>query len=518
MSRLCLALLVLLTPDLAVPTATAGDGASDRRARAHRDTVVVEWNEVALEAVRRVRPGPPITARALAVVSTCVYDAWAAYDRKALATETGGTLRRPRHERTYRNKHEAVSVSAHMALVDLFPGERALFDEALREQGYEPGAPAGVESPADVARAACGAVLAFRHADGSNQLGDENNGAPYSDYTGYVPVNTVDVVTDPNRWQPITFSTGATPGFIAPHWGLVTPFALEEGDDLRPGPPAFHPKDEAYTVQAEALLRISANLTDRQKMIAEYWADGPSSAQPPGHWNLFAQFVSRRDRHGLDDDVRMFFAVNSALLDAGITSWECKRFYDYVRPFTALRFLFAGQLVEAWAGPGLGTQLIDGADWLPYQAAYVHHAAVRRIPVGPQHVQRGGGGGSPAIHGTRLVRDGGRAATRLLVHRTGADAGEAGRPFLADVLGRRRPGRALPSLRWHPLPRWRSRRSQPGPAGRCPGLAKGGRPVRSGQCEPAQNGSDDRTLRGRHRNSLALIVVVSAFRRTPGSG
>ena len=54
MSRLCLALLVLLTPALAVPTATAGDGASDRRARAHRDTVVVEWNEVSLEAIRRV--------------------------------------------------------------------------------------------------------------------------------------------------------------------------------------------------------------------------------------------------------------------------------------------------------------------------------------------------------------------------------------------------------------------------------------------------------------------------------
>ena len=194
MSRLCLALLVLLTPALAVPTATAGDGASDRRARAHRTRSSCEWNEVTLEAIRRVQPGPPITARALAVVSTCVYDAWAAYDRKALATETGGTLRRPPHERTYRNKHEAVSVSAHMALVDLFPGERALFDEALLEQGYEPGAPAGVESPAGVARAACGAVLAFRHADGSNQLGDENNGTPYSDYTGYDPVNTVDVV------------------------------------------------------------------------------------------------------------------------------------------------------------------------------------------------------------------------------------------------------------------------------------------------------------------------------------
>jgi len=33
-------------------------------------------------------------------------------------------------------------------------------------------------------------------------------------------------------------------------------------------------------------------------MIAEYWADGPHSELPPGHWNLFAQFVAQRDRHG----------------------------------------------------------------------------------------------------------------------------------------------------------------------------------------------------------------------------
>jgi len=127
--------------------------------------------------------------------------------------------------------------------------------------------------------------------------------------------------------------------------------------------------DEEYVVQAKEALDISARLTDRQKMIAEYWADGPASELPPGHWNLLAQFVSRRDRHSLDDSIQLFFLLNNALFDASIAVWDCKRFYDYARPITAIRFLFAGKTVEAWAGPFQGTKAIDGGDWLPYQPA-----------------------------------------------------------------------------------------------------------------------------------------------------
>ncbi len=350
-----------------VCSSASGVRAADRpHAGAAQPSVVVRWNAAALEAVRRTRLGPPMVSRALAIAHTCMYDAWAAYDHQAVGTQLGAGLRRPLRERTARNRREAVSVAAHLALVDLFPAERALFDAWLVELGYPVEPAATADSPADVGRRACAAVLDYRHADGSNQLGDENNGAPYSDYTAYAPINTPQQVVDPNRWQPITFSNGAMPGFLAPHWGLVKPFALERGDQLRPGPPALHP-DEDYSRQAEALLRISAGLTDRQKMIAEYWSDGPASETPPGHWNLLAQVVARRDRHGLEEDVKLFFALNNALMDAGIAAWECKRFYDYVRPITALRFLFAGQLVEAWGGPFKGTQTIDGADWLPYQ-------------------------------------------------------------------------------------------------------------------------------------------------------
>jgi hypothetical protein len=118
-------------------------------------------------------------------------------------------------------------------------------------------------------------------------------------------------------------------------------------------------------------MELSANLTDRQKVIAEYWQDGPGTVNPPGHWaGEFAQFVSRRDQHTLDEDVKMFFAVSNAVFDAGIASWDDKRTYDSVRPITAIRLLYNGQQIQSWAGPGKGTQTIDGGTWQPYQAPW----------------------------------------------------------------------------------------------------------------------------------------------------
>jgi len=107
-------------------------------------------------------------------------------------------------------------------------------------------------------------------------------------------------------------------------------------------------------------------------MIAEYWADGPHTELPSGHWDLFAQYVSRRDHHGtgrsgIAAGVKLFFALTNAILDASIVAWDDKRTYDSVRPITANRYLIHGQQVLAWAGPYQGTRLIDGGDWLPYQ-------------------------------------------------------------------------------------------------------------------------------------------------------
>jgi hypothetical protein len=352
--------------------APSGLRASDRAhvsSTAASDNVVLLWNSALLQAISlRVFPPTP-SARALAIVHTAMYDAWAAYDRSALGVHWTRELQRPEHEHTTHNKEVAISVAAYRSLADVFPAEIAgRFDPLMASLGLDPRDDSlDPNTPVGIGNLAAAAVLAFRHKDGSNQLGDLNGGAPYSDYTGYLSVNTPEQLSDPNRWQPLRSPTGAVQQFLTPHWRLVIPFALASLQQLRPSPPA--PLSErAYYDEAEAVRSLSAGLSDRDKVIAEYWADGPMTVTPPGHWNLMAQFVSQRDGHTLDQDVKMFFALGNALLDASIAVWECKLYFDYVRPVTAIRFLFANRPIEAWGGPFQGTRLIQGQDFRSYIA------------------------------------------------------------------------------------------------------------------------------------------------------
>jgi hypothetical protein len=247
--------------------------------------------------------------------------------------------------------------------------------------GFDPrDASTNASRPAGVGNLAAQALLEFRHADGANQLGN------YADYTGYVlPNSPMDLVSgafdpatvhDPNAWQPLRYrdASGAvvTPGFVGAQWQHVTPFALASSGMLRsPTGPARYGSSQ-YLTQAQQLLSLSAGLTDEQKMIAELWADGPRSEQPPGHWNLFAEFIARRDRHGdeehgIDLDIKLFFVLTNAIFDAGICAWDNKCEFASVRPITATRYLFHGQPVTAWAGPYQGTRRYDGGAWFPYQ-------------------------------------------------------------------------------------------------------------------------------------------------------
>jgi hypothetical protein len=345
------------------------------------ENAVLRWNDALCVAIRVALPGPTVVARSIAMLHTATYDAWAAYDAKALGTQYGASLRHPAADRTDANKDRAISFAAYRVLVDLFPAQRALFDERMRATGYDP-LDDNVDpgSPAGIGNLAAAAVLRVRHRDGSNQLGDLHPGA-YSDYTGYTPVNTPDLIRDPSRWQPLrvpTASGGFTvQQFTTPHWNQVTPFALVFASQFRPTVSPAEllggPRDgtSAYEKEVDQLIAYSAGLDDRQKIIAEYWADGPNSELPPGHWCLFAQFVSRRDRHTIDDDAKMFFAIGNAMLDASIAVWDAKRAFDSVRPVTAVHYLKAGQMIRAWGGPGKGTIMIRGEDWAPYQPTTV---------------------------------------------------------------------------------------------------------------------------------------------------
>jgi len=345
----------------------------DLMTAAAEDNLVLQWNRTLLDAVSASTLGPPMVARALAVVHTAIFDAWAAYDQRAVGTRLGGSLRRPAAEHTLEHQREAISYAAYRTLTDLFPAQEARFRQKLVSLGYDPAdTSTDLSRPAGVGNVAAAAVLEFCHGDGANQLGELHpSGVPYRDYTGYQPVNTPTAVIDVNRWQPLVHPNRAATGqvtqaFLGAQWNRVTPFALHSAAQFRPPPPRFHPHG-LFREQAEELIRLSANLTEREKMIVEYWADGPGSVLPPGHFHLFAQYVSRRDGHSLDQDVKLFFVLASAVHDAAIAAWDAKIHYDYVRPITAIRSLKQGQRIRAWAGPGQNVQTIAGEQWRPYQ-------------------------------------------------------------------------------------------------------------------------------------------------------
>ncbi|NJK39602.1 MAG: vanadium-dependent haloperoxidase [Oscillatoriales cyanobacterium RM2_1_1] len=326
---------------------------------------VVFWDEVAQQAVRNTAPGPTVASRAYGMVHTAMFDAWASYDPVAIDTQiepqSADNPQRPLEENTILNKSEAMSHSAYRVLLNLFPDQKSLFDQAMTQLGYHP---TQSGTARDVGASAARALLDFRGNDGSNQL---NN---YADNTGYESINTPDQVNDLNHWQPLrqplNDPNGTVQRFLTPQWGTVMPFALTSGDQFRP-PAPIEAGTPLFEERAQEVLDFSANLTDEQKMIAEFWEDGPGTSFPPGTWMTFGQFISDRDTHTLDEDIVLFFALGNAVFDAGIAAWEAKRFYDYVRPITAIHTLFSGQEVSAWGGPGQGTQLIDGGNWQPYQ-------------------------------------------------------------------------------------------------------------------------------------------------------
>ena len=331
------------------------------------DNAVLRWDEQTLAAIRALKTGPPVNARALAIIHTAMYDAWAAYDATAVGTRLGGSLRRPAAERNDAYKSMAISFAAYRALLNLYPAKAADFRALMTGMGYDPDdTTTDPASPAGVGNQAAAAVLAFRANDGSNQAGG------YADTSGYTPVNTPDQVNDVFHWQPLRVPDGnggfIVQKFMTPHWGGVTPFAMTSPNQFLPAGPTRLTLGLLDEEVNEAILQ-SAALTDLQKVRVEYWADGPASETPPGHAAVFAQAVVRARGYSLDQSAKLFFALANAELDASIAAWNAKRRWDYVRPITAVRVRKAGQLILAWGGPYKGTRLIRGEQYQPYQPA-----------------------------------------------------------------------------------------------------------------------------------------------------
>jgi hypothetical protein len=304
---------------------------------------VLTWNNVAIRTASANNSRGLLMVRSLAIMHTAMFDAWSQYDATAVPT-LAEPARRPAVDRTVANKQEAISYAAFRVLIDLFPRDTLKLEREMTNLGYDPKKESRDRmTPSGIGLLAADYVLQDRHHDGANQLGDLHSGA-YSDYTGYATSNTPDVIRDPDHWQPLNDGVRDRPSTqvsYMPHWGRVKPFGFESVLDVRPqaSPKTLRSDPAGYILQAKDLVELTSNLTERQKVIAEYW----ELSQGPGTnfilWNQFAQFVARRDHDQLDDDVKLFFALNNAMFDTSIAAWDAKRYWDSERPVTAIATL-----------------------------------------------------------------------------------------------------------------------------------------------------------------------------------
>lgn len=377
-------------------------------------TVSVLWNRAVQQAVIDTSDGPTIASRAYSIVHTAIFDAWAAYDSQAISTQLGDDLQRPEAEITIANKTEAMSYAAYQVLVDLFPEQEQTFTDLMVKLGFDPhNDTMDTTTAAGIGNVSAQALLEFRHQDGANQLAEDSY-SPYEDYHSVNEPGDVDYLA---YWTPEYIPIDANDPnapvqeFLTSHWGDVTPFALESGDEFRPEPPepfllvdgevdldakTIRLKDTGevlpidkdligsiinpkFITQAETVVEASANLTDEHKLIAEFWEDAEGTSFPPGTWMTFGEYVSARDEHTPNEDAKMFFALSNAVFDAGVATWESKTYYDYARPVRTIRTLgelgligeydetLGGYAIEAWAGVGEGTDKILASEFMTYQ-------------------------------------------------------------------------------------------------------------------------------------------------------
>jgi hypothetical protein len=142
----------------------------------------------------------------------------------------------------------------------------------------------------------------------------------------------------------------------------------EDGGTISPGYPVNPVTGQPYTPQI-------VKRSDYTRVLSQYWADGPSSETPPGHWFTLTNYVANHplfekrwkgEGEIMDDlewDVKAYFCMGGAIHDAAVSCWGHKGAYDYIRPISAIRWMSQqGQSSD----PGLpnynpaGVPLIDG--------------------------------------------------------------------------------------------------------------------------------------------------------------
>jgi hypothetical protein len=295
---------------------------------------ILAWNDIMLQANANdystsspEQGGPVLTARAFAIVSAAMYDAYNSIEHIG----DPYLVRAPRAERA--DSDAAVAQAAHDTLAALFPSQRHSFDTALTASLKQVRDGGGESQGRMVGAFVANQVLLARADDGATDLGTP----PYvsSGQPGFYapdPLHPTQVAYGPG-------AAGITPFAVS----SADQFAARRLDDGTTAGRAEFLKSQEYTQAYNEVLALggakSTKRTAEQTIIGLFWAyDGrPGLGTPPRLYNQIVRTVALQEGNTEAENARLFALVNIAMADAGITCWYDKYEADFWRPITAIR-------------------------------------------------------------------------------------------------------------------------------------------------------------------------------------
>ena len=145
-------------------------------------------------------------------------------------------------------------------------------------------------------------------------------------------------------WDISPASIGNIPWYPSTYDSLFYFYDYENGGDNSMGHSLNPFTGQPYTPQM-------VHRADYARVLAEFWADGPDSETPPGHWFTLLNYVTDHPQHNskwmgegplrdnLEWDVKTYFTMGGAMHDAAVSCWSIKGWYDYIRPVSAIRYM-----------------------------------------------------------------------------------------------------------------------------------------------------------------------------------
>ncbi len=285
---------------------------------------------------------PPVQARAFAYMGLALYESLVAGmpRHRSIASHLNGIGELPQAKGTY---YWPLVASAAMAEV-----MRGLWGDATNVAAQNIADINALEAQFEAAAIDVQGSLArrsidFGHAVGAAVFETSKDDGEHRSYLTNFPTSYVPPV-GPGLWVPLQGQRA-----LQPFWrDQMTPF-VSPGDECDPGPPppfSETPGSEFYNEALEVYDTVN-HLTEEQRTIARFWADGPGTINGPGHSLSTTSQILVQAGANLEQAAETFARVGIADADAVLTCWFSKYEYNLIRPITYVRNV----IDPAWITP-----------------------------------------------------------------------------------------------------------------------------------------------------------------------